>query len=125
MSRVELTQNFGPEVVTSWDDVVSASAADNYGKVVDVRLYTLHSYQVIHAASGSPTTFSILGSNYTDPATREASADFDAHWTKLHSEVVASGSSIIYSDIWNFKYSVIHFEGASAANVKVLEKHNV
>lgn len=125
MSRVELTQNFGPEVITSWDDVVSATSANNYGKVVDVRLYTLHSYQVIHANSGSTTTFSILGSNYTNPGTGEASANFNAHWTQLHSESVASGSSIIYSDIWNFKYSVIHFDGASAANVKVLEKHNV
>lgn len=125
MARIELTENFGPEVIDSWDGPTSATSSNNYGPIVNVRLYTLHSYQVIHPSGGSNVTFSILGSNYTDPATGLASNLFSQYWSVLHSEIIPPNTNIAYSDVWNFKYSAIHFSGASSAQIKVLEKHNV
>jgi hypothetical protein len=125
MARIELTENFGPEVIDSWDSSTSGNPVDNYGPIVNVRLYTLHSYQVLHPGGGSNVTFSILGSNYTDPTTGLASPNFSDHWSVLHSEVIPTGTNIAYSDVWNFKYATIHFSGASSVNIKVLEKHNV
>ena len=124
MARIELTENFGPEVIDSWDGPTSSVPADNYGPIVNVRLYTLHSYQVLHPSGGSSVTFSILGSNYTNDEGKP-SPNFSEHWSVLHSETIPTGTNIAYSDVWNFKYATIHFNGASSANIKVLEKHNV
>jgi hypothetical protein len=121
MSRVEITQNKGPEVITSIDQAVANGTIDLYGDAVNVRLYTLHSYQVI---TDQNITFTIIGSNYTDPSTKTASDDFPNHWTVISTHDVAS--SLAYSDTWNFKYScvLIANNSGNAANVKVLEKHN-
>ena len=61
MARVEITQNKGPEVIDSWSGRTSANDANNYGDIVNVRLYTLHSYQVIYSAGSGNVTFEVLG----------------------------------------------------------------
>ena len=63
MSRVEITHNKGPDVITSIDQEVSDCTNNLYSTAVNVRLYTLHSYQVITDKS---ITVTIIGSNYTD-----------------------------------------------------------
>ena len=123
MARVEISQNKGPEVIKSWDGATSATASDNYGPVVNVRNYTLHSYHVINHTGGSSVTFKIIGSNYTDPSSGTASSNFTTHWTTISTHTITPGSSLAYSDIWNFKYACIHFTG-STAKVEVYEKHN-
>ena len=127
MARVEITQNKGPEVIDSWSGKTSADDADNYGDIVNVRLYTLHSYQVIFSAGSTTLTFQVLGSNYfdvNDP--KKPSLDFQNDWTIIHSEDITAGDNIAYCDVWNFKYSCIRFiGGASGSDIKVFEKHNV
>tara|TARA_B100000902_G_scaffold321359_1_gene314250 strand:+ start:1425 stop:1796 length:372 start_codon:yes stop_codon:yes gene_type:complete len=122
MSRVEITQNKGPEVITSVDQAVNDGTNNLYSDAVNVRLYTLHSYQVI---TDQAITVTIIGSNYTDPSTNTASNDFASHWTTISTHNV-SNTGLAYSDIWNFKYScvLITNSSGSTANVKVLEKHN-
>lgn len=125
MARVEITKSRGPEAIESWNGPTSSSAGNNYGPIVNVGNYTLHSYQVIN--EGSSITFNILGSNYTEP-NGEPSKDFDKHWTVISSHSIGSGNStnptsIAYSDTWNFKFSSILIQNAST-QVKVLEKHN-
>ncbi|MDB4348282.1 hypothetical protein OAA62_00040 [bacterium] len=125
MARVEITKSRGPEAIESWNGPSSTTPGENYGPIVNVGNYTLHSYQVINEGSG--ITFNILGSNYTKP-NGEPSQDFDKHWTVISSHSVAVGSSsnptsIAYSDTWNFKFSSILIQGSST-QVKVLEKHN-
>jgi predicted HNH restriction endonuclease len=122
MSRVEITQNKGPEVITSIDQTVNDGTSNLYSDAVNVRLYTLHSYQVI---TDQDITVTIIGSNYTDPNTSTASKDFASHWTTISTHNVTS-TGLAYSDIWNFKYScvLVANNSGNAANVKVLEKHN-
>jgi hypothetical protein len=121
MARVELTQNKGPEVITSVDKTIADGTDNFYAPAVNVRLYTLHSYQVI---TDRAITFTIIGSNYTDPDTETASNNFPAYWTVISTHNVAT--DLAYSDTWNFKYScvlIVNNSGGDAA-VKVLEKHN-
>ena len=127
MARVEITQNKGPEVIDSWSGQTSSTDADNYGDIVNVRLYTLHSYQVIFSAGGSNVTFEVLGSNYFDTSEpKKPSLDFENDWTVIHSESIKAGDNIAYCDVWNFKYACIRFTGgASGSDIKVFEKHNV
>ena len=123
MARVELTQNKGPEVIQSYSG--SVPNTPTYGDViVNVRNYTLHSYHVINAGTGT-LTFKIIGSNYTDPGTKTAAslpANADK-WTTISSHSVNAGQSLAYSDIWNFKYASILLDG-NCTDVKVYEKHN-
>lgn len=121
MARVELTHNKGPEVITSYDGGVTTNT---YGPIVNVRNYTLHSYHVINAGTGS-LTFKIIGSNFTDPVTKTAASlpANSAQWTTISTHTVAAGNSLAYSDVWNFKFSSILLSG-TCSNVKVYEKHN-
>ena len=122
MARVELTQNKGPEVIQSFAG--STSGANYGGPIVNVRNFTLHSYHVINAGSGT-LTFKIIGSNYTDPSTNTAAslpANADK-WTTISTHTVNSGSDLAYSDIWNFKYASIFLSG-TCSDVKIYEKHN-
>lgn len=122
MARVELTQNKGPEVIQSF---AGPTSGNNYGgPIVNVRNYTLHSYHVINAGTGT-LTFTIIGSNYTDPLTKTAAplptnAD---KWTTISTHTLNANTSLAYSDIWNFKYASIFLQG-TCSDVKVYEKHN-
>jgi len=122
MSRVEITHNKGPDVITSIDQEVSNGTNNLYSTAVNVRLYTLHSYQVI---TDQNITVTIIGSNYTDLEKNTASSDFSSHWTTISTHNVTS-TGLAYSDVWNFKYSCVLISNASGstATVKVLEKHN-
>ena len=122
MARVELTHNKGPEVITSYDGSVSGPA--NYGPIVNVRNYTLHSYQVINAGTGS-LTFKIIGSNFTDPLTNTAASlpANSAQWTTISTHTITINNSLAYSDVWNFKFSSILLSG-TCSDIKVYEKHN-
>jgi hypothetical protein len=124
MSRVELTSNLGPEAFTSWDKITDADPSKNYSSIIDVRLYTLHSYQVHSEAGNGSVQFQILGSNYTDPATNSASSDFQNHWSLISDHAISGGENLAYCDFWNFKYSCIRFIGSSTKSIKVFEKHN-
>ena len=121
MARVELTQNKGPEVITSYDGAVSSPT---YGPIVNVRNYTLHSYQVINAGTGT-LTFKIIGSNFTDPSTNTAASlpANSAQWTTISTHTVTAGNSLAYSDVWNFKFSSILLTG-TCSDIKVYEMHN-
>ena len=121
MARVELTHNKGPEVITSYDGGVTTNT---YGPIVNVRNYTLHSYHVINAGTGT-LTFKIIGSNFTDPSTNTAAAlpANSSQWTTISTHSIASGNSLAYSDVWNFKFSSILLSG-TCPDVKVYEKHN-
>ena len=121
MSRVEITENRGPEVIDSWSKDVDSDPSKNYGPIVNVRLYTLHSYQVMND-SDNEITFRIIGSNYTDESSGTASTDFSENWTTISTHYIPANSSLAYSDIWNFKYASIHLEGFGP--VRVYEKHN-
>lgn len=126
MARIELTENRGPEVIDSFVRKSVADASQNYGDVVNVRLFTIHSYQIMYeAGSSSPVTYKILGSNYTDPTDKSASSDFSSHWTTIHSGMIDQGDNLAICDVWNFKYSCVHFSGASSGKISVYEKHNV
>ena len=120
MSRVEITQNKGPEVITSVDQAVNDGTNNLYSDAVNVRLYTLHSYQVI---TDQAITVTIIGSNYTDPSTNTASNDFASHWTTISTHNV-SNTGLAYSDIWNFKYASVHLTSASGTTISIYEKHN-
>ena len=121
MARVELTQNKGPEVINSFNDAVDSSGV--YGPIVNVRNYTLHSYQVLNTGSQS-ADFKIIGSNFTD-VNGEPSSDFTNHWTTISTHTgIAAGNSLAYSDIWNFKYASVHLTSASGTTISIYEKHN-
>ena len=121
MARVEITENRGPEVIDSWEKDVDSDPSKNFGPIVNVRLYTLHSYQVMND-SDDELTFKIIGSNFTDPETGTASTNFADNWTTISTHYIPGNSSLAYSDLWNFKYSSIHLEGNGL--VRVYEKHN-
>lgn len=121
MSRVEITENHGPEAFVSFDGNCSSTPCSSNPYLS--KLYTLHSYQAIHASGGSNVTFEILGSNYTDPATNQASVS-DSDWSVISTHTLNTNSDIAYSDFWNFKYSKIRINGNTSANIKVIEKHN-
>lgn len=118
MARVEITKSRGPEAVETFNRASESTAGKNYGHIVNVGNYTLHSYQVFSASS---ITFKILGSNVSNNG--EPSTDFTNDWTVISSHAVSAGGSLAYSDSWNFQFSCIHITGASS-NVRVLEKHN-
>ena len=121
MARVELTQNKGPEVINSFNGGVTSAGV--YGPIVNVRLYTLHSYQVLNTGSQS-VDFKIIGSNYTK-SDGEPSSDFANFWTTISTHNgIAAGNSLAYSDIWNFKFASIYLTSASGTTVSVFEKHN-
>lgn len=121
MARVELTQNKGPEVIES---ISTSTSLTNpyYSTTVNVRLYTLHSYQV-HNATGNTITFKILGSNFTD-INGDPSTNYTNHWTTISSHSVANNNSLAYSDVWNFKFSAVLITGTTSSGLLVLEKHN-
>lgn len=124
MARVELTQNKGPEVIESLSPTDSITAnIPLYGPIVNVRLYTLHSYQVLNN-SGSSITFYIIGSNYAD-SDGNPSTDYGTHWTTISQHTVSAGNSLAYSDVWNFKYaSILVTCTSNITGVSVYEKHN-
>ena len=124
MARVELTQNKGPEVIESLSPTDSITAhTPLYGPIVNVRLYTLHSYQVLNN-SGHKITFYIIGSNYAD-SDGNPSTNYSDHWTTISQHDVHAGNSLAYSDVWNFKYASILVTCASnVTDVSVYEKHN-
>lgn len=123
MSRVEITQNRGPEVLTSVNESIAGGVINYYSEITNVRLYTLHSYQVISA--DEDIDFTIIASNVVDddglPSTQ-----FDKDWTVISNHTVTAGVPFGYSDIWNFNFSAVLIKNFSAnpSSVKVLEKHN-
>lgn len=123
MSRVEITQNRGPEVVTSVDESIDGGVNNYYSEIYDVRLYTLHSYQVISAQED--IDFTIIASNVVDENGRPSS-QFDQDWTVISNHTVSAGVPFGYSDIWNFNFSCVLIKNFSAnpSAIKVLEKHN-
>ena len=121
MSRVEITENHGPEAFTSFSgDCLSGLC---YSEPFSSKLYTLHSYQAIHDSGGSSVTFEILGSNVSDPTTKEPSS-LDSDWSVISSHPLNANDNLAYSDFWNFKFSKIKISGSTNANIKVVEKHN-
>lgn len=123
MSRVEITQNRGPEVVTSVDESIGAGVTNYYSEIYDVRLYTLHSYQVI--STQEDIDFTIIASNVVDE-NGLPSSQFEKDWTVISNHTVSAGVPFGYSDIWNFNFSCVLIKNFSAnpSATKVLEKHN-
>ena len=127
MARVEISQNKGPEVITSVDGDVT-TGSNFYSPAVNVSKYTLHSYQLswTHSGGGSKNiTFTIIGSNVDGPT-----ADYPKDWITISTHTVAATSgaygTLAYSDVWNFKYAKVLIQNSSGttATVKVYEKHN-
>ena len=81
MSRVEITQNRGPEVITSVDQNISGGVVNFYSEIYDVRLYTLHSYQVI--SESEDIDFTIIASNVVIDDAGNPSQNFDTDWTVI------------------------------------------
>lgn len=123
MARFEITENIGPEVINSWSGPLSAQLTENYGEVIDVRHYTIHSYQLINKSSNE-IGFNIYVSNYIN-SDRSYSNNFNQDWAVLHAATVPANSNLAYCDIWNFRYAVIYLIGSEGSNVDVFEKHNV
>ena len=121
MSRVEITENHGPEAFTSFSG--DCPSGPCYSEPFSSKLYTLHSYQAIHDSGGSSVTFEILGSNVSDPSTKEPSS-LDSDWSVISSHPLNANDNLAYSDFWNFKFSKIKISGNTNANIKVVEKHN-
>ena len=124
MSRVEITQNRGPEVITSVDQNISGGVVNFYSEIYDVRLYTLHSYQVI--SESEDIDFTIIASNVVIDDAGNTSQNFDTDWTVISNHTVSAGIPFGYSDIWNFNFSAVLIKNFSAnsSRVQVLEKHN-
>ena len=122
MSRIEVTHNRGPEVVTSGDESIT-SGTNFYSRINDVRLYTLHSYHVV--TDDAPITFTILASNISD-SEGNPSTDFSNDWTVISTHSVSNGQPLAYSDIWNFNFSCVLIQNTSGTTtqVRVFEKHN-
>lgn len=123
MSRVELTQNLGPEVIYSWDQTCANTC---YSNVVNVRLYTLHSYQVVNTGGGV-VQITILGSNHAEPNKDPDHELFDVSWSEIAQYNVPANDSIAYSDFWNFKFSCVKIVNANTGltpQILIAEKHN-
>ena len=123
MARFEITENIGPEVINSWRGPISTDPLLNYSEVIDVRHYTIHSYQIINESSNN-INFNIYVSNYID-SNRGYSLDFSKHWTPIHADSISANSNVVYCDIWNFRYACIHLQGSGGSQVNLFEKHNV
>jgi hypothetical protein len=123
MARVEITQNRGPEVITSVDEEVPANTNNFFSRIVAVRLYTLHSYQVM--SESEDIDFTIIASNVVD-VNGEPSNIFDKDWTVISNHTVTASLPFGYSDVWNFNFScaLIKNFSNSPTQVKILEKHN-
>ena len=122
MARVEISQNIGPDVITSVNETV-ANGTDKYGPAVNVSKYTIHSYHVI---TDKDTTFTIAGSNVTD-SSGGPSSDMTNDWVTISTHSISAGSpaTLAYSDVWNFKYAKVLVKPTSGdAAIKVYEKHN-
>ena len=123
MSRVEITHNRGPEVFHTINSNIAAGVKDYYSEIKDVRLYTLHSYQVL--SESSDVDFTILASNVILPDVKP-SLNFQRDWTVISNHLVSGDIPLAYSDIWNFNFSCVLIKNlsSSASQVNVLEKHN-
>jgi hypothetical protein len=121
MSRVEITENHGPEAFVSFSG--NCASTPCFSEPFLAKLYTLHSYQAIHDSGGTNVTFEILGSNVSDPSTKKPSS-LDSDWSVISSHSLNTNDNLAYSDFWNFKFSKIKITGNTSANIKVLEKHN-
>jgi len=119
MSRVEISQSEGPDVKYSWDDSCGGSCETLPSRV---DRYTLHSYQFIHSSGGSTVDVTIFGSNYSDENNQPSLNNL--HWSEIYSESLPSGSSLAYSNFWNFKFAKVSISGSTSANILIAEKHN-
>ena len=122
MSRVEVSQNIGPAVVTSIKNARRASE----GAAFDTETYKLHSYQVITNGIGAYTNvaFKVLATN-----------DISYGWQviaqyNIKGAGVSNGpindDGVLYCDVWNYKYAKCKLEGTFTGfeSFDVLEKHN-
>ena len=123
MSRVEVSQNIGPDVITSLSNV----GQPKFGPIFETSSYRIHSYQVItlNIKPRTNVSFKVLATN-----------DENDNWQTIARYNIKGSShwkggpldenGILYSDIWNFKYARVQFEGTftGAESFKVLEKHN-
>jgi len=118
MSRVEISNNQGPNVFHTFNDSCSGTCTT---RATLVEHYTLHSYQFIHDSSGSTVTIEIQGSNYEENGIAPSN---DKYWSTIHSESLNSGSDLAYYNFWNFKYARVKITGTTGANISIAEKHN-
>jgi len=122
MTRVEVSQNVGPKVVTS----IENARQPKEGKVFPTEHYRLHSYQVITDGIMPHTdvAFKIYATNDTSVGW-QAIAQYNIKGS-LAPHGPRHTNGILYADIWGFKYAKCKFEGSftGAENFKVLEKHN-
>jgi len=123
MARVEITHNIGPEVFNSVSKTIAAGQKDFVSEPIDVKYYTLHSYQVL--SDIEEIDFTIIASNISDEH-GNPSLDFENDWTVISSHSVAPNVPFGYSDIWNFNFSAVIVKNFSDKDttVKVFEKHN-
>ena len=128
MANVEVSKNIGPHQEKSLDSITTTEE----GPVFWSDHYTIHSYQVI--LDGTPNgftdiTFEILCTN--DDGNKDGQYKSAAtNWQAIASYNItnsANSSGIMYSDVWNFKYSkckITVTNRGSVTNVSVIEKHN-
>lgn len=118
MSRVEISNNQGPNVFHTFDDTCGGTCIS---KPTLVEHYTLHSYQFIHESGGSTVTIEIEGSNYEEDGVAPTN---NKYWSTIYSDSLAGGSDLAYYNFWNFKYARVKITGTTSANITIAEKHN-
>ena len=128
MSRVEVSENIGPHQLKCID-AETGSGLTKYGAAFYSSNFTVHSYQVIISSIQSNTnlTFEIECTN--DDGGQEFDHKEDAtSWQTIATYSITNltnSNGIMYSDVWNFKYSRCKISGdIPSAAVSVIEKHN-
>jgi len=128
MANVEVSKNIGPHQEKSLDSITTTTE----GPVFWSDHYTIHSYQVILNGSvngSTDITFEILCTN--DDGNKDGEYKSSAtNWQAVASYTInntTNSSGIMYSDVWNFKYSkckVTVADLGTVSSVSVIEKHN-
>lgn len=128
MSRVEVSENIGPHQLKCID-AETGSDLTKYGAAFYSSNFTVHSYQVIISSVESNTnlTFEIECTN--DDGGQKFDCKKDAiNWQTIATYDITgttNSNGIMYSDVWNFKYSRCKISGSiPVAEVSVIEKHN-
>ena len=128
MANVEVSKNIGPHQ----EKYIDGASTTTEGTVFYSADYTIHSYQVILgavAAGATDITFEILCTN--DDGGLDGPNNYRAtNWQAIASYTIDAStntSGIMYSDVWNFKYSkckITVTDIGNVTNVSVIEKHN-
>lgn len=128
MSRVEVSENIGPHQLKCIDAETGGSLT-SFSEAFYSANFTVHSYQVIISSIDASTnlTFEIQCTN--DDGGQEFDHKEDAtNWQTIASYNITNSTNqkgIMYSDVWNFKYSRCKISGAIPnATISVIEKHN-